>query len=117
MKMSFGNFIRTKRLEAGYTLRKFAEKIELSPTFVSRMERDEIDAPGEDKISAMAQALSIDPEELILMAGRVPTKIKEMILQRPELVSVLRTANTKSDYDLKELIGSIINKEGKTLGK
>jgi transcriptional regulator with XRE-family HTH domain len=109
--MSFGNFIRMKRVEAGYTLRKFAAQVDISPTFVSRMERDEIDPPGEDKINAMAQALAIDAEELTLMAGRVPVKIKEMILHRPQLVPLLRTANTKSDYDLQRLIDSVIHKK------
>ena len=109
--MSFGNFIRQKRLEAGYTLRKFAEKIDISPTFLSRMERDEIDPPGEEKIMAMAQALSIDSEELTLMAGKLPAKIKEMILRRPGLVPLLRTANTKSDYDLQQLIDAAIHKK------
>jgi transcriptional regulator with XRE-family HTH domain len=110
---SFGTFIRAKRLEAGYTLRKFAETVDVSPTFLSRMERDEIEAPGESKIAAMAQALSIDAEELTLMAGRLPIKIREMIMQRPALVPLLRTANTKSDYDLQQLINSVIhNKTG-----
>ena len=43
--MSFGNFIRTKRLEKGYTLRGFSVKVGISPTFTSRMERDEIEPP------------------------------------------------------------------------
>ena len=110
MKMSFGSFIRAKRLKVGYTLRKFAEHINLSPTFVSKMERGEFDPPGEDKIIAMAQALSVNPDELVLMAGRVPNTIKAMILNRPMLVPLLHTANTMNDDDLKQLIDSVIHK-------
>ena len=104
IKRSFGKFIRKKRLEAGYTLREFAQEVEISPTFISRMERGEIDPPGEDKITAMAQVLSIDAEELILMAGKVPAKIKEIILHRHELANFLHIANTKSDDEMKRLI-------------
>ena len=109
MKPTFGRYIRASRLQAGYTLRKFAEKIDISPTFLSRMERHDVRAPGEDKIVAMAQALSLDAEELTLMAGRLPARVKEMILRRPLLVSLLRTANAKSDHDLKQVVELIKN--------
>ena len=61
----FGSFIREKRLEKGYTARKFCEMLDVSQTFLSRMERNEIPAPGEEKIVAMAQVLSMDSEKLI----------------------------------------------------
>lgn len=102
--MSFGSFIREKRLEKDYTVRKFAEKVDISPAFISRMERDEIDPPTEEKIVAMAQVLSMDSEELIFMAKKMPNKIKNMLIDRPELVPLLRIANTKNDVDLKHLI-------------
>ena len=112
--MSFGSFIREKRLEKGYTLRKFCETVDISPTFLSRMERDDIDPPGEEKLMAFAQALSIDSEELIFMAKRMPNKIKNMVIERPELVPLLRIANTKNEADLKHLtdmaVGRIENK-------
>ncbi len=41
----FGRFIREKRTEKGYTMRKFCEMLDVSQTFLSRMERNEIPAP------------------------------------------------------------------------
>lgn len=90
MIQSFGNFIRTRRLEKGYTMRKFCERIDISTIFISRMERDEIGAPGEAKIRAVAEALGIDPDELMMKAGKLPKDIKEMLIQRPDLVAQLR---------------------------
>jgi len=88
--MTFGNFIRTKRLEKGYTVRKFCERIDISQTFISRMERDEIGAPSETKIRAMAETLAVDPDALILKAGKIPKDIKGMLIQRLDLVAQLR---------------------------
>lgn len=109
MKPAFGRYIRASRLQAGYTLRKFAEKIDISPTFLSRMERHDIRPPGEDKIVVMAQVLSLDAEELTLMADRLPARVKEMILRRPLLVSLLETAYSKSDHDLQQIVELIKN--------
>jgi transcriptional regulator with XRE-family HTH domain len=111
--MSFGTFIRNKRLEKGYTLRKFSELIDISATYISRMERDEIDPPGEGKINAMANLLSIDPEQLVFMAGKLPSKVKTMVIDRPALVPLLRIASTKSDIDLQEMINFALFKRDK----
>lgn len=88
--MTFGSFVRTKRLEKGYTVRKFCERIDISQTFVSRMERDEIGAPSEEKIRGMAEALAVDPDTLILKAGKIPKDIKGMLIQNPHLILQIR---------------------------
>lgn len=114
-KSSFGNFIRTRRLEKGYTLRKFCEVVEISPAFISRMERDEVPAPSEEKIRAMAEALEVDPEELIFMAKRMPEDVKKMIIDRPDIVPILRVASTRTPEDLKRIVQSESWKKGLNL--
>jgi transcriptional regulator with XRE-family HTH domain len=109
--MSFGNFIRTKRLEKGYTLRGFSVKVGISPTFTSRMERDEIEPPSEDKINAIAEVLDIDGEELVFMAKRIPKEVRQLVINKPSLVPLLRIANTKSPQDLDKLIEYALNKK------
>ena len=74
MDMSFGTFVRTKRLEKVYTLRKFSEAMRLSQTFVSAMQRDEISPPNEEKIREMAEILDVDPDELLLKEAKTPKK-------------------------------------------
>ena len=111
MNTSFGNFIRSKRLEKGYTLRKFCEVVEISPAFISRMERDEIDPPSEEKLRAMAQALSMDAEELIFKAKRIPDSAKKMMIDRPDLLPLLRIASTRDAADLKQLIDLVAGRK------
>ena len=102
--MTFGEFIRNKRLQKGYTLRGFSAQVGLSPTFTSQMERDQVDSPSEEKINSIARVLEVDEEKLVFMANRIPKNVKEMIANRPELVQLLRAANTKNPGDLAKLI-------------
>lgn len=102
--MTFGEFIRAKRLEKGYTLRGFSALVGLSPTFTSHMERDQVDSPSEEKINIIAKVLGIEEEKLVFMAKRMPKNVKEMITNKPELVPLLRAANTKSPEELDKLI-------------
>jgi hypothetical protein len=104
MEKSFGIFIRDKRLEKGFTLRKFAAATNISPSFISMMERDECQAPGEDKIKKIAEVLNVDEEQLTILAGRLPEKVKDAILKRPTLVRLLRVADSKTEHELKKII-------------
>ena len=49
-KEQFGAFIRRKREEKDLGLREMAKKIGISPTYLSKCERDEFPPPAEDKI-------------------------------------------------------------------
>lgn len=101
--MTFGEFIRKRRLEKGYTLRGFSALVGLSPTFTSHMERDRVDSPSEEKINIIAKVLGIEEESLVFMAKRMPKNVKEMIINRPELAEFLKIISTKNSQEL-ELI-------------
>lgn len=102
-KISFGGFVRDHRLKKGLSLRRFSKAVELSSTFVSRMERDDVNPPSEGKIINIAKALSIDSDYLTLMARKIPADIQQMLFDRPMLVRVLRVASKKSDAEIERL--------------
>ena len=105
----FGSFIREKRLEKGYTVRKFCEILDVSQTFLSRMERNEIPAPGEEKIRIMAEKLDVNPEKLIFMANKMPAEVKKMIIDRPDIVPILRVASTKTPEEINKIVMMMLN--------
>lgn len=105
----FGSFIREKRLEKGYTARKFCEMLDVSQTFLSRMERNEIPAPGEEKIVAMAQVLSMDSEKLIFMAKKMPKAIKKLIIDRPDISPLIKIASTKTPEEINKIVMMMLN--------
>ena len=80
---NLGAFVRRKRMEKEIGLREMANIIGLSPTYQSKVERDEFPPPAEDKVKAMAKILEIDTDDLLARAGRVASDISEIIKRNP----------------------------------
>ena len=90
---SFGALVRREREAKGLGLREMAKLIGVSPTYLSKVERDEFPPPAEDKVKAIAKLIDYDRDELLALAGRVASDLTEIIRQRPrEMADLLRTA-------------------------
>jgi transcriptional regulator with XRE-family HTH domain len=88
----FGELVRRKRVEKEIGLREMAKMIGVSPTYLSKVERDEFPPPAEDKVRKIADIIGCDADELLARAGRVSSDLSEIIKQRPrELATLLRT--------------------------
>jgi transcriptional regulator with XRE-family HTH domain len=70
--MAFGSYIRRKREEAGIPLREFAQRIEISPAYWSRIEREMEKAPKDDLMRKAAAVLDLDLDEVFIEASRLP---------------------------------------------
>ena len=70
----FGEFVRREREAKEIGLREMAKMIGVSPTYLSKVERDEFAPPAEDKVKAIAQIIGCDVDELLARAGRVATR-------------------------------------------
>ena len=66
---AFGARVRQLREARGIGLRRFAKVVELSPTYLSKVERGQLPPPAEDKVLAIARELDQDPDILLAMAG------------------------------------------------
>jgi transcriptional regulator with XRE-family HTH domain len=112
---SFGQYLRDAREAKGISLRKFAEKVDKAPTYISKIERDEAGMkPSEELVEAIAKELGLDFEELMILAGRIPSELPDIIHSRPrEMAALLRTANKMKPKELNDLLLSLQNKDGK----
>ena len=91
-KEKFGEFVRRERKAKEIGLREMAKMIGVSPTYLSKIERDEFPPPAEDKVKAIAKIIECDPDDLLARAGRVSTDISDIIKRHPvELAALLRT--------------------------
>jgi transcriptional regulator with XRE-family HTH domain len=70
--MAFGNYIRKKREEAGLPLRILAQKIDISPAYWSRIEREMEKPPKDELMQRAAQVLGLDLDEVFIEARRLP---------------------------------------------
>jgi transcriptional regulator with XRE-family HTH domain len=88
----FGQLVRVRRVEKEIGLREMAKMIGVSPTYLSKVERDEFPPPAEDKVRKIAGIIGCDADELLARAGRVSSDLSEIIKQQPrELAALLRT--------------------------
>jgi HTH-type transcriptional regulator, competence development regulator len=102
---TFGDTIREKRLAKGYSLRKFAELIDVSPTYLSLVEQSKVERPPTvERVRRMAEVLGEKPDELISLAGRVPEDLPGIIQSEPEeMPQLLRAAKGLTADQLKAL--------------
>jgi transcriptional regulator with XRE-family HTH domain len=78
--MTFGWTVKTQRRSQGLTLREFAKKVLLSPSYLSLMERDIQPPPSEDAIVRIAKVLRINTDYMLALAGKISTKRKLAII-------------------------------------
>lgn len=103
-KEKFGAFIRRQREAREIGLREMARKIGVSPTYLSKIERDEFPPPAEDKVKAIATVIECDADDLLARAGRVSSDISDIIKRRPiELTALLRTTKGLKAEDIARL--------------
>jgi transcriptional regulator with GAF, ATPase, and Fis domain/transcriptional regulator with XRE-family HTH domain len=100
----FGEVIRTRREALKVTLRTFATTVNMSPTYLSKVERGEFPPPAEKKIVAIARRLSLNPDELLGLAGRVASDVTQIIRKHPsELATFLRAAEGLPKRELERM--------------
>jgi transcriptional regulator with XRE-family HTH domain len=100
----FGAFIRREREGKEIRLREMARMIRVSPTYLSKVERDEFPPPAEDKVRKIAEIIKCDADDLLARAGRVSTDITDIIKRHPvELAALLRTTKGLTSGDITRL--------------
>src|SRR2546429_6532597 len=88
----FGAFVRREREGKEIGLREMAKMIGVSPTYLSKIERDEFPPPAEDKVRKIAAIIGCDADELLARADRVSSDLSEIIKRRPvQVAALLRT--------------------------
>lgn len=107
-RLTFGQVLREKRLAKGFSLRQFAKLVDVSPTYLSQVEQENVDPPTAERVQRMAELLDENADELIALAGRVPEDLPEIIQRRPTAMpELLREANGLSAEQLRDLTDHI----------
>ena len=103
-KEKFGEFVRRQRETKEIGLREMAKMIGVSPTYLSKMERDEFPPPAEDKVRKIAEIIGCDVDELLARAGRVSTDMSDIIKRHPvQMAALLRTTKGLTADDIARL--------------
>lgn len=105
--MRFGDRVRELRRLRGLTQQKLAERLNVSLSYISKVETSRLNAgdfPSEDFVLRLAEALEVDPDELLLLSNRVPEAILKRIQQRPD---AFRAFAELDDDSMDRVLGNI----------
>ena len=105
----FGQRVRQLRLGMGLSLRDLAPRVGVGFTYLSKVENGRLDFgdyPSEALIYKLAEALEADEDELLLLAEKMPDKIRRRVVQRPDAFRKLASLNDRAlDKVIKQLDG------------
>lgn len=101
---SLGFYIREKRelkkkYLKEYGLRQFAKRLGISAGYLSKFERGKSPSPSESMILKFANDLGEDYDVLLGKAGKIPPRLKKIILERVKLFSELIIMSNKLSDD------------------
>ncbi|MBD3375762.1 helix-turn-helix domain-containing protein [candidate division KSB1 bacterium] len=120
-KKTFGEHLRELRKQRNLTQRELAQKAGIDFTYLSKVETSRMSPPSEKTILDIAAVLELnqdESDELLLLAKKIPSSAKNMIIENQHIQEVFRTARnsdlTEKDWqDIMYLIKDEIRKREK----
>jgi transcriptional regulator with XRE-family HTH domain len=116
MPRAFGEVVREMREAQGLGLRVVAERLGISPAYLSRIERGKERPPKPELVKKIAKLLGGDPDLLFRLATSTDPDIAEYLHLVPNVPEFLRTAMTLrlTSDDFAELI-EVVKKRRSTV--
>ena len=111
--MTFGSFIRRERErrlaeDSRFSLRQVAQRIDVEPAYLSKVERDEVAPPSEATIVRLARELDEDADLLLALAGKISSDLADIIRRRPRLFAqLIRELKTMPDHAILRLVREV----------
>jgi transcriptional regulator with XRE-family HTH domain len=108
----FGEMVRARRekLRAGdpaYSLRKVADRIGVGPAYLSQVENGH-QLPTEERILQLADALDVDPDVALAVAGKVSPDLVTIIARRPVLFAdLIRQLRDLPDHAIARVVREV----------
>ncbi len=97
----FGERIRQlreakKKADPKFSLRQFAAAVDVSATYLSKVETGQFAPPAAETIKKMAKLLGTDADELLALAKKTDPELGNIIREQPKaMADFLRTAREK----------------------
>ncbi len=110
---TFGTKIQRVRRERQLTQREVASRLKIDFTYLSKLENDRGETPGEDTVRKLAKVLEIDEEELLASAGKLPPALRAKAQAAGEFARFLRRLPGASDKQLRDIYRQLDTKRPK----
>jgi len=119
---AFGKRVRELRLQRRrsgrreFSLRQFAVRAGISPTFLCKIETGGLAPPIAPKIVRIAELLECNEDELLALAGKVSPEVTRIICERPRIYTdILRAARLMSEEQIRtvrQVVRHMVGKGG-----
>lgn len=105
MGNTFGKNLRELRRSKGISQRELAERVGVDFSYISKVENNRLPPPAADTIVKICEALSVAPDELLAMTGKMPSQVKQMVGTSPAALQFMREAHAMrlTDEEWEEL--------------
>lgn len=109
----FGQFVRNRREvlradDPSFSVRQVAGRIGVQPSYLSKVEREEVAPPSEETIRRLASDLDVDSDVLLALAGKVSADLMETIRRRPALFAeLIRQLRHTPDHAVLRLVREV----------
>jgi transcriptional regulator with XRE-family HTH domain len=109
----FGDYVRERRerlreSDARFSVRQVAQRIDVEPAYLSKIERGEVAPPSEETTVKLARELGDDPDMLLALAGKVSSDLQDIIKKRPRLFAdLLRALKAAPDRAVLRLVREV----------
>ncbi len=100
---TFGQRIKRRRRELDLTQREMAAKLDIDFTYLSKLENERGEPPGEKTIRNLAAILQDDVEELLALAGKVPEQLRDRAQRDVAFARLVRRLPDVSEKELREI--------------
>jgi transcriptional regulator with XRE-family HTH domain len=114
MKQALGDYLRTRRSAKQqkegrtFSLRQVAARIDIEPSYLSKIERGIEPRLSEDTARALATELGEDPDVLLAMAGKVSEDLQAIIRKRPKLFAqLIRELKNMPDHAVLRIVREV----------
>jgi transcriptional regulator with XRE-family HTH domain len=113
MNGGFGEYIRQRRealreSDRQFSVRQVAQRVEIEPSYLSKIERGQQPPPSEQTIRALARELDEDPDVLLALAGKVSKDLLAIIRRRPKVFAqVIRELKKMPDHAVLRLVREV----------
>ena len=114
--MPFPERLRELRKAARLSQRALAEKVGVDFTYLSKIENGRVEPPSESVLQRIAKELAGElgmdqielSDELITLAGKIPSDLAETLSRNPEVIRFLRSVgdDVRSPDDWRRLFSS-----------
>ncbi len=112
----FGTRLRELRKQASLSQRALANKIGVNFSYLSKIESGVMPPPSEQVILRLAEVLDADKDELMLLAGKIPSDIAQ-ILTNQKALQLLRSDRTQKKIRDRKVIKNTKRERVSTMKK